>query len=261
VALKRPWIPSPNHSDRGGTGVRLVVVHTAEGAQTGQDLGRYFQNPSAQVSSHVGIDDTPNTAWEYVKRGSSAWTQASANPYSVAVELCAFAEWSPATWDNHPAMLANCAAWIAEECAHFGIPIVKLTASQAQGGGRGVCGHVDLGASGGGHWDPGPGFPFGRVLEMAKGGASTPAPAPVWGAPFIPANLEGIAMFGIIDVANGSRKFVCYDSGLVRRVPGPEWQYLRDELQLPTFQLNDREEGDRYFQYDQALRGQVKERD
>ena len=53
-------------------------------------------------------------------------------------------------------MLANCAAWIAEECAAFGIPVRKLSAAQAQGGQAGVCGHVDLGAAGGGHWDPGP---------------------------------------------------------------------------------------------------------
>ena len=79
----------------------------------------------------------------------------------------------------HPrqAMLDNCAAWIDEECAHFGIPKVRLTAAQAQAGGTGVCGHVDLGSAGGGHWDPGPDFPWDVVLSGTTP-PGTPAPTP-----------------------------------------------------------------------------------
>lgn len=175
MALQRVWIPSPNYSDRGGTKVRLIVVHTAEGATTYQSLGSFFGSSSSGVSSHTGIDDTPNTVGEYVKRDRKAWTQANANPYSVATELCAFASWTSAEWDRHPTMLSNCAAWIAEEAAHFGIPLVRLNASQAQGGQAGVCGHNELGTAGGNHWDPGPNFPWQRVMDMAKGGGS-PAP-------------------------------------------------------------------------------------
>jgi hypothetical protein len=138
-------------------------------------LGAWFQNPGANCSSHAGADDQANTIGEYVKRPNKAWTQSNANPYCVSLELCGFASWSTSEWDAHPNMLANCAAWIAEECAHFGIPITRLNASQAQGSGRGVCQHVDLGAMGGGHWDCGSGFPMDRVLDMARGGGSAPA--------------------------------------------------------------------------------------
>jgi hypothetical protein len=171
VTLNRVWIPSPNYSSRGAP-VRLIVLHTAEGALTYQSLGNFFASSSSGVSSHVGIDDTPNTVGEYVRRDHKAWTQGNANPYSVAVELCAFAEWTPAEWDRHPNMLANCAAWIAEEAAAFEIPLVRLTAAQAQGGAAGVCQHVDLGAAGGGHWDCGPGFPMDRVIAMAADGTT-----------------------------------------------------------------------------------------
>ena len=171
MSLKRVWIPSPNYSSR-GSDVRLIVLHTAEGARTIESLGNFFASSSAGVSSHTGADDKPNTIGEYVSRGYKAWTQGNANPYSVAIELCGFASWSTAEWlDNHPTMLANCAAWIAEEAAHYGIPITKLSASQAQGGGRGVCQHNDLGASGGGHWDCGSNFPIDHVIDMARGGA------------------------------------------------------------------------------------------
>jgi hypothetical protein len=154
--------------------VRLIVLHTAEGARTIESLGGYFQG-NVSASSHVGADDKVNTIGEYVKRPNNAWTQANYNSAAVAIELCGFASWSRDEWlNNHGNMLANCAAWIAEEAAHFGIPISKLSASQAQGSGRGVCQHVDLGAGGGGHHDCGSGFPIDDVLDMARGGSSTP---------------------------------------------------------------------------------------
>ena len=176
MALKRVWIPSPNYSSRGGSGVRLIVLHTAEGARTIESLGSFFQG-DVGASSHVGIDDKANTIGEYVKRSNKAWTQSSYNPMAVSVELCAFASWSTGEWNNHPNMLDNCAKWIAEEAKYYGLPITRLSASQAQGSGRGVCQHVDLGSGGGGHWDCGSGFPMDQVLKMAQGGSS-PAPAP-----------------------------------------------------------------------------------
>jgi hypothetical protein len=150
--------------------VTTIVLHTAEGATTYQSLGSYFQNPASGVSSHVGIDDTPNTVGEYVRRDGKAWTAGNANPWSIQAELCAFAAWTPAEWAIHPQLLANCAAWIAEEAQVFGIPIRQLTPAEAQAGVPGVCQHVDLGSMGGGHWDCGPGFPYIQVLAMAGGG-------------------------------------------------------------------------------------------
>jgi hypothetical protein len=166
MALNRVWLPSPNYSSR-GDGVRLIVVHTAEGALTYQSLGNFFASSSSGVSSHVGIDDTPGTVGEYVHREWKAWTQANANPVAVAAELCAFAAWDDAEWRRHPEMLVNCAAWIAEEAAHYALPIVKLTPAEAQSGRLGVCAHSDLGAWGGNHSDPGPGFPWDIVIDLA----------------------------------------------------------------------------------------------
>ena len=172
MALKRVWIPSPNYSSRGGSGVRLIVLHTAEGARTIESLGSFFQG-SVGASSHVGADDKVNTVGEYVKRSNKAWTQSEFNSAAVSIELCGFASWSTNEWrNNHANMLDNCAKWIAEEAAYYGLPITRLNASQAQGSGRGVCQHVDLGSRGGGHHDCGPGFPMDYVLDLARGGTS-----------------------------------------------------------------------------------------
>jgi hypothetical protein len=161
-------MPSPNYSSRGGAGVRLIVLHTAEGASTIEELGNFFASPSSGVSSHVGIDDKVGVVGEYVLRTGKAWTAGNANPVAVQAELCAFAKWSASEWDRHGAMLETTARWIAEEAAAFGLPITRLSASQAQGSGRGVCQHDDLGAWGGGHWDCGTGFPMDEVLARAR---------------------------------------------------------------------------------------------
>lgn len=194
MVLKRIAIPSPNYSSRGGSTVTLIVLHTSEGATSYQSLGSFFANPASGVSSHVGIDDTPNTVGEYVARSGKAWTAGNANPVAVQAELCtpsgAAMGWTAQDWASHPTMLANCAAWIAEEAAAFNIPIVKLSAQQAQSDGTGVCQHADLGSWGGGHTDCGPHFPIDDVLAMAAGGAA-PAPTPSGPGPVLPPDLEG----------------------------------------------------------------------
>ena len=125
MSLHRVYMESPNQSGRGGAEVTRIVLHTAEGALSYQSLGDYFASPAAQVSSHVGIDDSPGVVGEYVDRGAKAWTAGDANPFSVQAELCAFAGWSRAEWDAHPTMIDNAGRWVAEEAAMFGIPLVE----------------------------------------------------------------------------------------------------------------------------------------
>jgi hypothetical protein len=91
----------------------------------------------------------------------------------VSAELCcpsgASSGWSRADWLARPTMLENCAAWVAEECARFGLPVVALSPAEAQGAGRGVCAHRDLGVWGGNHSDCGNGFPMDVVIDLAGG--------------------------------------------------------------------------------------------
>ena len=177
MALKRVWMASPNFTG-GNNGRRLLVIHSSEGAQTYQSLGNFFAQSSAQVSSHVGIDNAVRgTIGEYVKRGNSAWTASNANMVAVQAELCtpsgASANWSRDTWLSKDTMLRNLADWLKEESKATGIPLTLLNDSQAQGSGRGICQHRNLGAWGGGHVDCGPNFPIDYVMDLVKGGSGT----------------------------------------------------------------------------------------
>lgn len=175
MALNRIWTPSGNKSS-GGT-KRLIVIHTMEGftgPNGAYDCAKYFQTDCG-ASSHVCIDNNRGKVWECVSRSYSSWTQCGFNSQAVSMEQSGFASWSRQYWlDNRNDQLHNAADWIAEESKALGIPIVKLTSSQAQSSGKGVCFHSDLGSTGCGHSDPGSGWPLDVVLEWAKGGF-TPA--------------------------------------------------------------------------------------
>jgi len=97
----------------------------------------------------------------------------------VSAEQCGYASWSRDTWlDYKEPLLRNTAEWLSEESLRFGIPLTKLTASQAQGSAAGVCGHSDLGSAGCGHSDPGNGYPWDVVLQWARGGVPPDPPKP-----------------------------------------------------------------------------------
>lgn len=167
-------ILSPNRSARGAAPVRLVILHTAEGARTAAALGAYFSNTAVQVSSHAGIDD--QRIETYVPYDQECWSTRSANPISDNAELCGFAAWTRAQWltEHHP-MLVLTAQWVRDRCHARGIPIRKLSPAQVAAGMAGVCGHVDwtVGMQDGTHTDPGPAFPWDVVMTLA---GATPTP-------------------------------------------------------------------------------------
>lgn len=177
-------IASPNHSGRGGARVRLVVIHTAEGATTTGALGRYFARKDVGASSHVGIDD--HGVEQYVPYDRAAWTLRSGNPISDNAELCAFARWSREEWLRHRPMLEKAAAWTRERCQARGIPMVKLSPAQVRAGQAGVIGHHDwtVGMKDGTHTDPGSSFPWDLFMELVQKGVISLS----WDAEYAPIN-------------------------------------------------------------------------
>lgn len=170
---------------RGGRKIRLVAVHTAEGARTAVALRNFFDG-NTNASCHT-IISAGNTL-DIVPRALAAWTLRSGNNISVNAELCAFAKWTRAQWlsatavdgcENPRAILSRTAAWIRRECVASNVPMVKLTAADVAAGKSGVIGHIDWtnGMKDGSHWDPGPGFPWDVVMAEVRQGAPAAAAA------------------------------------------------------------------------------------
>ncbi len=130
-------------------------------------LGEYFNRPEVQASSNVANDSEGNDA-RFVKDEDKAWTQAADNPFSLSIEQIAMAEWSRDEWFKHPHQLANTANWIAHWSRKYDIPIRRGAAPRGFLIRSGVVAHKWLGVPGGGHSDPGWGFPWAYVLMMAR---------------------------------------------------------------------------------------------
>jgi len=180
MALERVQIPSPNHSGNRPSN-RLLVVHTSEGATTFRNLGNFLAQSSSQVSYNTGFDDTSaSQIGEYVAPPLTPWAAMNANSWGEHGCLCtpngASQGWSRQTWLGHDTMLRACAAWLAEEGARYGVPLVKIDANAISAGKSGLCGHGDCSAAGAGgdHTDPGPNFPWDVVIAYALGGADFP---------------------------------------------------------------------------------------
>lgn len=178
MGINELWMPSPHYSASRGP-CNVAAFHTTQGAMDIRSLGGWFQNPSAQCSSHHGADNVnANLLGAYVYENHKAWTQASANPWCISLEMCAYAEWSTEKWMSQNTLLNNAADWLRYVCGKYGIPYVLLNDSQAQSGNvKGICQHINFGSMGSGHVDCGKSFPINEVIKRAKAGGSSPAPS------------------------------------------------------------------------------------
>lgn len=160
--------PSPNHSAR-FTDISLIVLHSTESdniPSSSADLegvASWFANPAAQVSAHVITDADGNSA-RCVPDHLKAWHCAAYNSPALGIEQIGRA--AQTHWDRDEWM--ETCRWIAQWSHFYRIPIRRAIVS----GGRilrsGVTTHKKLGALGGGHVDPGPSYPLGKVLKQAR---------------------------------------------------------------------------------------------
>jgi hypothetical protein len=149
------WEPTHNCGSRGGTPIRLVVVHrwgvrfSDEHAEARSYKGviDYFKKPASQVSAHIVYPGSavPGEATQMVPWHQKAWAEAYYNPDSVEVES------ADAIWLGHdPAGFHQLAHLVAYLLHHYHLPAHALTSSGIVHG-NGFCRHGDLGSLGGGH--------------------------------------------------------------------------------------------------------------
>lgn len=152
--------------------IRLLAIHTAEGARTDESLADFCDRMNDR-SYHDGCDD--NSITRMVPHKYSAWHLRGGNSLSLGFCTTGFADWSRATWMNHPKMLRSCAWWLEKESHDHNVRLVKLSSAEVgkvvrDRQGSGVCGHIDYtkGTGDGTHWDPGYNFPWDYVMGLAR---------------------------------------------------------------------------------------------
>lgn len=156
-----------NQSARSGS-IRAIIVHDTEsdnraGASDLAAIGTWFDNPKAQASSAV-CTDGDGTSARYVADDRKAWHAAAYNSATLGIEQIGHATqgvWSKAEVDET-------ARWLAYWSIKHGIPLRRGACSNGQITRTGVLRHMDLGSAGGGHHDPGVGFPLDACIVRAR---------------------------------------------------------------------------------------------
>jgi len=165
---------TPHQSSREGARIHLLVLHTTEGGDSPAGsppsdlvtLGNIFDGEEA--SAHLGVN-VEGKFGRYVEDSAKAWAVCNFNSASLSLEQIGFAATSKSDWfKKRHAQLHGAAEFLQYGHNRYGVPLQKAGIS---GGGitrDGVCQHKDLGISGCGHSDCGPGYPFGYVLLLAQ---------------------------------------------------------------------------------------------
>lgn len=167
-----------NDSGRRGFPARFIAVHTTEGGDTVRGIAEWQLKRSARSSYHVLIARDGSS----VRSNDDEFIPWAAGPmgnrYCYHVALAGRAAFTREDWLARPDQLAALADYLAVTADLHGIALRRATAADLQAGARGdrgpsgVCGHVTIRDAWGevDHWDPGPGFPYDHVMELARGG-------------------------------------------------------------------------------------------
>lgn len=172
---------SPN-SHSGGRDVDWITIHTQEGRGLARDIVPYLKNPAPggdpnrAVSYNAVCDDRESVL--VVPWDRNPWAAVNANSRADHILMAgSFASWSRGKWLERDAsdgvdedmMLTRTAALVAWRCTVRGLPIEYVGGTgQIPPPRPGVCGHVDFGAWGGGHTDPGGEFPWDELIRRAR---------------------------------------------------------------------------------------------
>lgn len=172
-----------------------VVLHTQQAHADAVSLANFCNNsritqPDNPVSYNLAVDDKKTV--EIVPVGEGPWAAAEAN--DIGVHICfagSFAEWSTAQWESTDAsdglnendMLTRGAKAAAAACQQYGIPVVFADGTDWPALPKGIAGHRNFGKRGGGHSDPGDGFPMDEFLRRVNSFMPGATPPPVVNPP------------------------------------------------------------------------------
>lgn len=155
-------------SSRNGASPRLMVLHSTQGINVRGiadllGLGSFFAG--VEADSTVAIDSEGQSA-RFKTDADKPWTQAFWNPWALSIEMVGKAE-QPSWTDEE---VDEAARWLAHWSRQHGIPLQRARVDNATGRivRPGVATHKQLGARGGGHVDPGDGFPVNRCIRRAR---------------------------------------------------------------------------------------------
>lgn len=177
---KIPFVQAKWFTSTGADGRdrRKIVIHSMEAPEKGntaESVARYFQMLpiTRKASAHYCIDN--NSIVQCVQTKDVAYAAPGANHDGVHLELAGYARQTEAQWlDPYGVQMLELAAALCGKILvpKIGIPIVFLDIDtlKREPKSKGITTHAVISKSfnRSTHWDPGPGFPISRFLEMVR---------------------------------------------------------------------------------------------
>jgi hypothetical protein len=162
-----------HQSSREGARIHGLVLHSTEGSDNPHGdppsdlvtLGSIFDGEEA--SAHLGVNVNGKFG-RYVEDSRKAWAVCNFNSVTLSLEQIGFAAFSKEQWFKRHDQLHGAAEFLAYGHIHYGVPLKPGKASGSAIVEAGVFQHKDLGISGSGHSECGPGYPQGYDTLLAK---------------------------------------------------------------------------------------------
>ncbi|MEV1288019.1 N-acetylmuramoyl-L-alanine amidase [Micromonospora sp. NPDC049679] len=218
--MRVPGVRFVQGRNRYGTSTKYAIaVHATANNASAANEAAYATRRTDGTSSHFYADnveviqslDTADRA------GHAGSTQG--NTYAIAVEFTGLTSWSRAKWLSSVAW-ERIGAVLAAVSRHHNIPATRATVAQMRSNPRvrGAYDHNQMRLAWGGtdHTDPGPNFPWDKLLAVWQRHLAPPPPPP-------PPPEEEVEMFLIKKKSDGT----VFVSDGVRRRPLPNFDAQR----------------------------------
>lgn len=171
------FIEAKNYTKHPSRSINLIVVHTPEcqeRSESAENVAHYLSknNPNApRASAHVVSDSDSDV--RMVEDHDEAWHASDVNFRSLGIEICGTAAQTAEQWRDvySLAALERAAKVCADWCREYNIPVTYVQGPELKNNAPGFTGHVDVNKAYnhvGGHWDPGPNFPWEYFLERVQ---------------------------------------------------------------------------------------------
>lgn len=148
----------------GANAAKLIVLHDTEGG-TPDSVVRTLRSDDPPLGIHWIVGEN-GAVIRGVDSNLETWHCGAYNHEAIGIEQCGFASYRHSRWMENTAQLLVVAWIIAWEAQRHRIPL-ELTEPTMPGYPAGVTTHSRLGSAGGGHHDPGVGYPLSHVMGMA----------------------------------------------------------------------------------------------
>jgi hypothetical protein len=165
-----PFIPARDFKKGRAYGIRIIVIHDAECAETptaAEDLGNYGKHPDYPSSWHISCDS--DSCERSVRDEDTAYAAPPLNAVALHIELAGKGAQTREQWLDaySSAVLDNAAGLVAQWCKRHSIPVVHLTNQQLEQGMKGIVGHYQVSAvyKKSDHTDPGVNFPWDAFMH------------------------------------------------------------------------------------------------